>query len=76
MFCDSQSAINLSKNSAFHERTKHIDVSLHFVRDMISQEQVSVEKIPTEVNPADMLTKPIPVAKFEQAMSLLRLVLV
>ena len=32
--CDSQSAIHLSKNSAFHERTKHIDVRLHFVRDI------------------------------------------
>ena len=59
-----------------HERTKHIDVRLHFVRDIISQGQVSVEKIPIEVNHVDMLTKPIPVAKFEQAISLLRLVAV
>lgn len=47
------------------------DVRLHFVRDVIAKEQVKVEKISTDINPADMLTKPIPVAKFEQALSLL-----
>ena len=35
--CDSQSAIHLSKNSAYHERTKHIDVRLHFVRGVIER---------------------------------------
>ena len=73
VFCDSQSAIHLFKNSAFHERTKHIDVRLHFVRDVIAEQQVIVEKISTEVNPADMLTKPIPATKFEQALDLLRI---
>lgn len=47
VYWDSQSAIHFFKNSAFHERTKHIDVRLHFVRDIIAQEQVRVEKIST-----------------------------
>ena len=68
-----QSAIHLSKNSAFHERTKQIDVRLHFVRDMIAQQQIEVEKISTNDNPADVLTKPVPVAKFVQALTLLKL---
>ena len=55
----------------FHERTKHIDVRLHFVRDIVSQGIVKVEKISTLTNPSDMLTKAIPVGKFEQALSLL-----
>ena len=71
LFCDSQSAIHLSKNSMFHERSKHIDVRLHFVRDIISQGIIKVEKISTLTNPADMLTKAIPVGKFEEALNLL-----
>lgn len=70
--CDSQSAIHLSKNSAFHERTKHIDVRLHYVRDVISKGQIKVDKISTEINPADILTKPVSVVKFEQALSQLK----
>ncbi|XP_073132799.1 secreted RxLR effector protein 161-like [Henckelia pumila] len=35
VYCDSQSAIHLSKNAVFHEKTTHIDVRLHFVRDII-----------------------------------------
>ena len=73
VYCDSQSAIHLSKNSAFHERTKHIDMRLHFVRGIIAQQKISVEKISSETNLADMLTKPIPVAKFEQALACLKL---
>ncbi|KAH9684683.1 DNA (cytosine-5)-methyltransferase [Citrus sinensis] len=58
--CDSLSAIQLSKNPKYHVRTKHIDVRMHFIRDEISKEVVNVVKVPSEVNPADMLTKPSP----------------
>ena len=75
VYCDSQSAKHLSKNSAFHERTKHIDMQLHFVKDMITQRQVEVKKIATEINPIDMLTKPIPVSKFEHTLALFKLLL-
>ncbi|KAK2404832.1 hypothetical protein QL285_054138 [Trifolium repens] len=33
--CDSQSVIHLANHKVYHERTKHIDIRLHFVRDMI-----------------------------------------
>lgn len=71
VFCNSQSAIHLFKNNVFHERTMHIDVRLHFVRDIIAKDQVRVEKISTEINPTDILTKSVPGPKFEQTFSLL-----
>ncbi len=49
----------------FYERTKHIDVKYHFVRDIVAQGKLKVCKISTHDNPADMMTKPVPVAKFE-----------
>ena len=65
LFCDSQSAIYLIKDQMFYERTKHIDVKYHYVRNVISQDKLKVCKISTHDNPADMITKSVSVAKFE-----------
>ena len=70
LFCDSQSAICLTKNQMFHKRTKHIDVKYHYVRDVVAQGKLKICKISTHDNPADMLTKPVPIAKFELCSSL------
>lgn len=45
VYYDSQSAIHLTKNEMFYERTKHIDVRLHFLREMINAEFVGVENV-------------------------------
>jgi len=62
VFCDSQSAIHLTKNQMYHERTKHIDVRYHFLREVVTQGGITAKKIGTTKNPADMLTKPVPVS--------------
>lgn len=64
VFCDSQGAIHLSKHQMFHERSKHIDVRLHFVREIIKSGAVIVVKINTEDNPADTCTQVILSKKF------------
>ena len=69
--CDSSSAIQLSKNPKYHERTKHVDVRMHFIREEIRNGVINVIKIPTEVNPADMLTKPLPTVKFRNSLDLI-----
>jgi len=65
IFCDNQSFIHLTNDQMFYERTKHIDIRYHFVRDVISEGNVLVKKISTEANPVDMLTKPLSIAKFK-----------
>ncbi|CAA7059582.1 unnamed protein product [Microthlaspi erraticum] len=70
--CDSQSAIALSKNNVHHERTKHIDVRYHFIREAIADGLVEVVKISTEKNPADIFTKVLAVSKFQAALNLLQ----
>ncbi|KAG8473502.1 hypothetical protein CXB51_035665 [Gossypium anomalum] len=70
VFCDSQSAIFLTKDQMFHERTKHIDVRYHFVRDIIARGDIIVSKISTHENPADMMTKSLPITKFEHCLDL------
>ncbi|KAK7244251.1 hypothetical protein RIF29_39070 [Crotalaria pallida] len=70
VFCDSQSAIHLTKNSRYHDKTKHIDVKRHFIIDIVTVGEVVVEKIHTSENPADMLTKPLPNTKFHHCLDL------
>lgn len=54
---NSQSAIELCKNLVFHERTKHIDVRFHFIREVVSSGKVNLEKVSTNDNLADMAIK-------------------
>ena len=65
LYCDSQSAIHLSKNSTFHSRSKHIDVRYHWIRDMLESKLLKIEKIHTKDNGADMMTKALPKEKIE-----------
>ena len=62
--CDSQSAIFLEKNPAYHSKTKHIDVQYHFVRDMVESKKVLLEKVDTLENIVDSLTKSVSDVKF------------
>ena len=64
IYSDSQIAISLVKNPTFHARTKHIDVQYHFVRDMVEDGKVKLEKVETLVNVDDALTKPMSIEKF------------
>ena len=57
VFCDSQSAMDLSKNTSYNSRTKHIDVRYHWLRDVIGKELMKLKKIHTDFNPFDMMTK-------------------
>ena len=69
--CDSQSAIHLAKNQVFHARTKHIDVRYHRIRDWVEAGDIIVEKVHTNDNAADCLTKPVSAEKFKHCLDLL-----
>lgn len=71
--CDSSSALCLAKHQVFHERSKHIDVRLHFIREKVEEGEVEVFKVATAVNPADMLTKALPREKLELCRKLILL---
>ena len=75
LYSDSQSALHLSKNMMFHERTKHIDVRFHFIREVISSGNVTLLKVSTEENAADALTKALPSAKFYHCLKIMNVAL-
>lgn len=65
LFCDNQSAIHLSKNASFHSRSKHIEVRYHWIRDVLYSKKMQLEKVHTDDNGADMLTKVVTRKKLE-----------
>ena len=58
-YVDNQSAIKLVENPVAHDRTKHIDIKYHFIRDIESRKIISVKYCPTNDQVADVLTKPL-----------------
>ena len=57
LYCDSESAIHLAKNSFFHSKTKHIQLRYHFILSALEDGHLRLEKIHTSHNLADMLKK-------------------
>lgn len=59
VFCDSQSCIKMIENEKFSNRTKHIDVRCHHIKELLRLKMIELSYCPTNENVADMLTKPL-----------------
>ena len=57
LLSDNTSAINIAKSDGEHQRTKHIDVRHHFIKDCLKKQDVSLVYVPTALQDADILTK-------------------
>ena len=66
IFEDNQGAIDIAKNPKHHGRTKHIDVSHHFIRERIASKEISVLYLQTGDMTADILTKGVTAVKFKK----------
>ena len=59
--CDNQSDIRLSENPVFHDRSKHIEIRYHFLRDCVQRGTIWLEYIQTDEQVADIFTNMKPI---------------
>ena len=64
LFCDNQTAVEISVNPKEHQRAKHIDIKFHFIRNVIANGIVELCYVNYSENPADIFTKPLAASSF------------
>lgn len=69
ILCDNKSAVMLAKNPVHHSRTKHIEIKHHFIRELISKEEIRLEHCSTNEQVADVMTKSLARKKHEEFFS-------
>lgn len=64
VYCDNISSVYLANNPIKHQRTKHIEIDIHFVREKVAMGQVKVFHVPSSLQYADIFTKGLPTSLF------------
>ena len=64
VFIDNQSARQLAMNPVHHQRSKHIDIKYHWIRDKVAAQEIELVHVPTTEQRADFLTKTLPADVF------------
>lgn len=60
VYCDNISSVYMAQNPVKHQRTKHVEIDIHFVREKVAMGQVKVIHVPSSLQFADVFTKSLP----------------
>jgi hypothetical protein len=65
LLIDNNAALKLTRNPELHDRTKHIEIKYHFLREMTLSGRINTRRVNSKDNLANLLTKPLPRDTFE-----------
>ena len=66
IFGDNQGSLDLVKNPVKHNKSKHIDIRYHFIRDLCMSNAIELSHVASDNNIADIMTKPLPKSKYDK----------
>lgn len=59
LYCDNCAAIEIAHNPVQHDRTKHVEVDRHFIKEKIDEKQIQLPHIKSDAQLADILAKAV-----------------
>jgi hypothetical protein len=57
LFCDNQGLLKLAKKLVFHEHTKHVEIHCHFIKQLVEEGSIELQRCPTEDQTTYIFTK-------------------
>lgn len=66
VYCDNISSVYIATNPVKHQRTKHVELDLHFVREKVAVGEIKVIHVPASLQYADIFTKGLPTSLFKE----------
>jgi desulfoferrodoxin (superoxide reductase-like protein) len=70
LYCDNNNTIKISHNSMYHTKTKHFEIHLHFVKNMVERKEIRISCVSIDNQSVDILTKTLGKTKFENYVKL------